>query len=226
MTSRFRDAWAASLLSVSALASAALAFAVQAVLARSLQPWEYGRFATALAVVTIIAPAVGFGVPSFWLKAYGAEGWAAKRWMEPSVSFVARSALVCLITTAVWAWIGTADTRTGYLLLSMLPVVLTQAAVEAASVKLQLEEKFGRVAMWQALQHAGRLMLVLVCWQSGAGSEAIAFGFGGIGVLVTLGAFRSVAMLRSGAAELVGHGPKSAARNGHESLPTPSLAEL
>lgn len=162
------DTWAASLLSVSALGSAGLAFAVQATLARTLSPLEYGRYAAALAVVTMIAPAVGFGVPSFWLKAYGTEGWAAQRWVEPSLGFITRSALVCLVAAAIWAWIGTADMRTGQLLLSMLPVVLTQGAIEMASVKLQLEEKFGRVAMWQALQHAGRLAFVLACWKLGA----------------------------------------------------------
>jgi O-antigen/teichoic acid export membrane protein len=132
MTQRRRDAWAASLLSLSALGSAVLAFAVQAMLARSLSPSEYGRFIAALAVVTIIAPAVGFGVPSFWLKAYGTEGWAARRWMEVSVRFITRSALVCLVAAALWAWIGTANTGTRQLLLSMLPVVLTQGAIEMA----------------------------------------------------------------------------------------------
>jgi O-antigen/teichoic acid export membrane protein/glycosyltransferase involved in cell wall biosynthesis len=226
MTQRGRDAWAASLLSVSALGSAGLAFAVQAMLARSLSPSEYGQFAAALAVVTIIAPAVGFGVPSFWLKAYGTEGWAAKRWMEASVRFITRSALVCLVAAALWAWVGTADARTSQLLLSMLPVVLTQGVIEMASAKLQLEEKFGRVAMWQALQHAGRLVLVLACWQLGASSEAIALGFGCMGAIVTLCAWRSVSALRRGAVELIGHGAKSAARRMSGSLPTPSIHEL
>jgi O-antigen/teichoic acid export membrane protein len=225
MTQRRRDAWAASLLSVSALGSAGLAFAVQAMLARSLSSSAYGQFAAALAVVTIIAPAVGFGVPSFWLKAYGTEGWAATRWMAVSVRFIARSALVCLAAAALWAWLGTADTRTGELLLSMLPVVLTQGAIEMASAKLQLEEKFGRVAMWQALQHAGRLVLVLLCWRLGSNSESIALGFGCIGAIVTLGAWRSVIVLRLGAAELVGHGSKPAAAAGVD-MPTPSSAEL
>jgi len=72
MNSRIRDARAASVLLVSASMSAGLAFAVQAVLARSLSPADYGRFAAALAVVTIVAPAVGFGVPS--AKVIGPNG--------------------------------------------------------------------------------------------------------------------------------------------------------
>lgn len=226
MTQRVRDAWAASLLSISALGSAALAFAVQATLARSLAASEYGQFAAAFAVVTIIAPAVGFGVPSFWLKAYGTEGWEAQRWMAASVRFIARSALVCLVAAVLWAWLGTADTDTGRLLLSMLPVVLTQGAIEMASAKLQLEEKFGRVAMWQALQHAGRLVLVLACWRLGARAGTIALGFGAIGALVTLGAWRSVAALRRGTAKLVGHGPRSASPGPRYQLVTTSLTDL
>ena len=226
MNSRIRDARAASVLLVSASMSAGLAFAVQAVLARSLSPADYGRFAAALAVVTIVAPAVGFGVPSFWLKAYGSEGWSASRWMEASVRFVTRSALVCLLAAALWAWLGTPDAQTGALLLFMLPAVLTQGAIEIASVKLQLEEKFGRVAMWQGLQHAGRLMLLLVCWRLGASSLIVAAGFGCIAVIVTLGAWQSVSALRSGAVHLIGHGPKLAERFSREGLPTPPVMEL
>ncbi|MDR6407093.1 glycosyltransferase [Paraburkholderia terricola] len=226
MTPRIRDAWAASVLMVGALGSAGLAFGVQAALARSLSPSEYGRFAAALAVVTIIAPAVGFGVPAFWLKAYGTEGWAAKRWMEVSMRFIARSALICLVMAALWAWFCTTDAGTRELLLWMLPVVLVQGAIEMASVKLQLEEKFGRVAMWQALQHTGRLVLVMACWQSAAGSEALALGFGCIGAIVTLGAWRSVSALRRGTADLVGHGFKPAAEGARENRQTPQIAEL
>lgn len=226
MTQRRHDALAASLLSLGALGSAGLAFSVQAVLARSLSPSEYGRFIAALAVVTIIAPAVGFGVPAFWLKAYGTEGWAARRWMEVSVRFIVRSALVCLVAAALWAWIGTADTGTRQMLLLMLPVVLTQGAIEMASAKLQLEEKFGRVAMWQALQHTGRLFLVVACWQLGARGESIALGFGCIGAIVTFGAWRSVSGLRRGAAKLIGHGSRSAPRGESEHSPAPSIAEL
>ncbi|MFM0736003.1 glycosyltransferase [Paraburkholderia xenovorans] len=226
MMQRGRDAWAASLLSVSALGSAGLAFAVQATLARCLAPTDYGRFAAALAVVTIVAPAVGFGVPSFWLKAYGTEGWAARRWMDASVRLIGRSAVLCIVAVALWACFGAADTHIGHLLLSMLPVVLTQGAIEMASAKLQLEERFGRVALWQALQHAGRLVLVLACWKLAADSEAIALGFGCIGAVVTLGSWRSVSALRRGAVELVGHGTKPVGQIAHASLPTPSTHEL
>jgi|GEM_PF-160212 len=230
MTQRRRDAWAASLLCVSALGSAGLAFAVQAMLARSLTPAGYGQFAAALAVVTIVAPAVGFGVPSFWLKAYGTEGWAARRWMAASERFITGSAVLCVAGAALWAWLGTADARTGQLLLSMLPVVLTQGAIEMASTKLQLEEKFGRVALWQALQHGGRLLLVLGCWKlaadGAADALAIALGFGAIGAAVTLGAWRSVRALRRGTVELVGHGARSAAHSAGATASIPSIREL
>jgi O-antigen/teichoic acid export membrane protein/glycosyltransferase involved in cell wall biosynthesis len=224
MSPRIRDAMAASLLTVSALGSAGLAFAVQAALARSLSPLEYGRYAAALAIVTIIAPAVGFGVPAFWLKAYGSEGWSATRWIEPSLRVVARSALVCLVAAALWAWIGVADVRVSQLLLWMLPVVLAQGAIEMASAKPQLEEKFARVAIWQTMQHAARLALVLVCWKLGASSAVIASGFGLIGAMVTFGAWCSITSLRIGKAELVGHGRKPP--DASVSLPTPSAVEV
>jgi glycosyltransferase involved in cell wall biosynthesis/O-antigen/teichoic acid export membrane protein len=225
-----RDAWAMSLLSASAIGSAAVAFGVQTALARALDAESFGRFAAALAAINIIAPTVGFGLPSLWLQAFGTEGWSALRWMEPSISLIRRTALVSLSAALAWALLGTRDDATGRLIIWMLPVVLTQGAIELATAKLQIEEQFGFVAAWQAIQHLLRLAFVLVCWKIKVANDVFAMGFGCIGVFVSIGAWRSVAAVRAGKIALVGHGAKPAARDehdpGYESVEQPGVAHV
>ncbi|MFM0027749.1 glycosyltransferase [Paraburkholderia madseniana] len=197
-------------LTVSSLGSACLAFLVQAALARTLTATEYGHFASALAPLVIIAPAVGFGLPVFWLKLYGTEGWAAIRWMRASVQFVKASSLLCVSAALIWAYLGTKERLTAQLMLWMLPVVLAQGAVELASAKFQLEERFGFVAAWQIIQHSARFALVLVCFWMNAKAQIVAAGFGCIAMLVTLGAWHTLSPMRDGSVRLVGHGPRTA----------------
>ncbi|CAG9272589.1 O-antigen/teichoic acid export membrane protein [Paraburkholderia unamae] len=206
MNARTRDAWSMMLLAVSSLGSAAFAFAVQVVLARLLPPESFGHFASALAVITIIAPAVGFGLPAFWLKAYGTEGWTAIRWMDVSVSFVRRSSVLCLIAACLWALAQPWDVGVNIVLL--MPALLTQGAIEMAAAKFQLEERFGLVAIWQILQNLGRFGFLVACGAFHAGSTVIALGFGVIGALISIGAWISIKGLIGGSAQLAGHGKR------------------
>ncbi|MBV1951456.1 MAG: oligosaccharide flippase family protein, partial [Cycloclasticus sp.] len=57
-----------SLLWVSSLLGAACAFFTQVILARKLGPTEFGVFATAFAMVTLVVPLAGFGVAQYWMK--------------------------------------------------------------------------------------------------------------------------------------------------------------
>lgn len=224
--SRHNDAWAMMVLTVSSLGSACLAFLVQAALARTLTATEYGHFASALAPLSIIAPAVGFGLPIFWLKLYGTEGWAAIRWMRVSVQFVKGSSLLCLGVALIWAYLGTKERLTTQLTVWMLLVVLTQGAVELASTKFQLEERFGLVAAWQIIQHTARLALVLVCFWMKAKAQIVAAGFGCVALLVTVGAWQTLSPMRDGSVRLIGHGPRTPVTDTTLNAQSPSVEAL
>src|SRR5687767_12146338 len=75
---------AISLLWVGSLAGAGFAFLTQVFLARKLGSNDFGAFSSALTTITLLAPLAGFGISQYWLKAFGQEGWAAKRWLKPS----------------------------------------------------------------------------------------------------------------------------------------------
>lgn len=226
MSSLRRDARAMVALSVSAWGSAAFAFAVQALLARSLHATAYGQIVSALAILTLIAPAVAFGMPSFWLKAYGEEGVAAKRWMRASTRFAIGSSLASVVAVGLYALIGANGDTSSRLLLFMLPLVVAPGAIEMASARFQLEDRFGLVAVWQGVSNVARLIVVIACAFLHSGVDIIAAGFGVVGLVIIAGAWQSMASLRHGTVKLAGHtGEATGTRNPVAAEP-PAVYEL
>ena len=153
---------AVSLLWFGSLVSAGLTFLTQVVLARELTSAGYGQFAAALATVTLLAPLTGFGVAGLWLKVFGAEGWGAVRWLLSSFRFVMLTTAMALLSLAAWAAWGPNDASMRQLLYLLLPVIVGHLFIQLVSCKLQLEERYRTLAVWQLLPNLARLLLVLM----------------------------------------------------------------
>tara|TARA_B110000503_G_scaffold118606_1_gene179667 strand:- start:95 stop:1381 length:1287 start_codon:yes stop_codon:yes gene_type:complete len=149
-----------SLLWVGSILGAGCVFLTQVLLARELGPAAFGVFAATLAIVTLLAPFAGFGVGGFWLKAFGQEGWHAVRWLGGSLKFILLNTALVLASLFAWATLGPHDETTRSLLMVLSGYLLGQVAVELVSAKLQLEERYLALALWQFLPHLLRLLLV------------------------------------------------------------------
>lgn len=206
-----RAAAALSLLSFATAAGAVMALATQSVLARQLGPAEYGLFASSLATVSMVAPLAGFGLSQFRMRAYGAEGWGADRWIRPSFRLGVVTTVVALALVHAWAAFIAPTRDTQVVLMVLSPVVVGVAAVELVSSKLRLEERYGALAACQLLVPSGRLAIALLA-VAGAAVSAIpvALGYGLVAVAVVgLLAPQLRAMLR-GKMGLRGHGARPA----------------
>src|SRR6478735_5860750 len=95
-----------SMLGAATGAGALIGFLTQTLLARELGPSAYGLFASSVVTVTMIAPLAGFGLTQFRLKVYGVEGWAAHRWIKPSLQFMLATTLLACGGLASWALLG------------------------------------------------------------------------------------------------------------------------
>jgi O-antigen/teichoic acid export membrane protein len=134
----------------------------QVVLARQLGPAAFGAFAAALGMVTLVAPLASFGVGSFWLRAFGQEGWRGVRWLRSSLQYSMLTTATVLAALYVWAGFGPHDPTTRGVLVALSAYLLGQVAVALVSAKLQLEERYFDLAMWQFLPHLLRLLAVLI----------------------------------------------------------------
>lgn len=153
---------AVSLLWIGSLLGAGCAFLTQIILARQLGPSDFGIFAAALAMITLLAPLAGFGIAGYWLKVFGQEGWHATRWLLGSFRFTILSTLIVILLLVGWAMLGPHDVLTTTVLLVLTFYILGQLVVELVSGKLQLEERYLNLALWQFLPHFLRLLLVAV----------------------------------------------------------------
>lgn len=200
---------AISLLGLATAAGAGMAFATQTLLARELGPADYGLFASSLATVTMVAPLAGFGLSQFWLKAYGAEGWRADRWLPSSLRFIACTSVLTIAAIVLWAFIGAPADATRPTLLILLPVVLSVLAVDLVGSKLRLEERYGALALWQLSIPGSRLgVAVLLLLVPGLTGRFAAMGYGVIALAVTLLALPQVRRMLRGDLALHGHGSR------------------
>ena len=150
-----------SLLWISSLAGAGFAFITQIVLAHYLTPISFGDFVTAFATTTLFVPLAGFGISQFWLKVFGQEGKMAIRWLPSSFKFILLSTTAVFILLIFWALVGPHNIFMKNLLLAFSFYVWGQVSIELISSKLQLEERYMHLALWQLLPHFIRLVLII-----------------------------------------------------------------
>ncbi len=176
-----------------ATALAALAnVTVQFLLARALGPEQFGAFVSALAIVTLLFPLAAFGVGSWWLRAFGEEGYAAQRWVKPSLQLSVLSSLAVIALLIAWANLGPHDDLTGIIIATLTSVILAQVIFDLVNAKFQLEARYTSLAAWQLASHPLRLLgLVLLTFQvSPITAFHVAYLYLGISFLVSfLGCF-------------------------------------
>ena len=200
---------AISLLWMGSIAGAALAFLTQVILARQLGPAEFGNISAALAAVTLCAPLAGFGVAQYWLKVFGEEGLEAKRWLPASFYLVGLSTLIVMSVLVCWAIYGPHDEQTRIISLVLSIYVIGQVSLELVGGKLQLEERYLALALWQVLPHLTRFVVVLLLafsFDQLMNSENVVLAYAAIaGFLAVIGGVQMVSML-TGHFDLKGHG--------------------
>ncbi|NNE78039.1 MAG: flippase [Pricia sp.] len=137
-------------------------FLIYIVVAREIGPKSFGIFSSALATVTIFSLAAGFGVSQSWLKLFGKEGWAGIRWVKPSLKFVVLTLILITIGLFIVAILPFQDRMTSKLLMVLIFYIYGFISVELVASKLQLEESYNYLAIWQLSPNLLRLIVVLI----------------------------------------------------------------
>jgi len=198
-----------SMLGAATALGAVLVFMTQTLLARELGPQAYGLFASSLATVTMIAPLAGFGLGQFRLRVYGVEGWAASRWVKPSLRFSVGTTLLALSIIVFWAIFVAPDQDTRFALFVLMPVVLSVLAIELMSNQTRLEDRYAKMASWQLAIPASRfiaaVMLLLIPKLT---ERFVAVSYGVISLVIVALAVPQLRNMLRGEIDLRGHGPK------------------
>lgn len=151
-----------SFLWVGSISSAACGFFTQVILANNLDPSSYGVFSSAVASTALLLPLGGFGIAQCWLKAFGEEGISAMRWLPASFLFLGISVFFVLFLLIAWALFGVHDKSSADALFILSFCVFSQPAIELVAAKLQLEERYLILTVWQIIPNLARLILILI----------------------------------------------------------------
>lgn len=151
-----------SLVWVSTILNALLAFITQVILARSLTVSSYGLLAASLGFIALLLPLADFGISSFWLKYFGKEGWQAKRWLKPSIKFVLLTILFLFIGVHLWAYLGPHEAISRTLILILVWTILGTVAINTVSTKYQLEDNFFMYSVLQIMPVALKTIAVVI----------------------------------------------------------------
>lgn len=147
------------ILAVGTLSTALLNFATQFMLARHMMPRDFGIFSSAFYLSMTVAPLCGFGIPQFWLKAFGSEGWGGGRFIVPGLTFTLITTSIIIVMLS--GWFIYSDYHHQNLLFLLSFIVLSQALVEILGAVYQLEENYIAVSLVQSSVYILRFLIVV-----------------------------------------------------------------
>jgi len=197
-----------SLLWLGSLLGSGSTFVIYIILARELGVDNFGLFGSALSTVIIFILLAGFGISQFWLKIFGQEGWNAIRWIKPSLKFVGLTICFVFILFICWIYMGPNDLRTQNILLILTLFIFGQVSVELVSSKLQLEERYSVLALWQLLPNMSRLVIIsslIYIFSYELSVISIAWIYGVIGLVYIIFGIYQLKLFSNGKFDLIGH---------------------
>jgi O-antigen/teichoic acid export membrane protein len=215
-----------SFLWVGSLAGAGCAFLTQVILARTLGPQGFGVFASVLSLMGLLVPLVGFGIAQYWLKEFGKRGWGAMRFIRPSLKFVLLNMVFIIAIVMTWGVLGPHDQAMRAALIIMSVFILGQVSVELISGRLQLEENYRALAVWQFMPHLARLLFLAIAiklFGNRFNVESASYLFALVSLLVVATSSKPLINMSKGKLSLRGHGPHQAQE---ESVEQPGIKDI
>lgn len=192
---------------------ALLAFLTQLLLVRTLNVADYGRLAALLAVVNVIASFSSYGIGLFWLQLFGREGWAAIRWIVPTIKILAIASIAGAGLLAGYVILTSDGPFASVSLVAALLVfvLLGQSLAETTGARLQLEERYLALAGWQSLTQLGRSVVAVFVIAAGfADLPHLLAGYALVGLMIATVSAISLNQVRGGRIALIGHGAGTA----------------
>ncbi|SIQ04259.1 oligosaccharide flippase family protein [Maribacter ulvicola] len=197
-----------SLLWLSSILGSGSTFILYAILARRLGPQDFGLLSNALAIISVILLICGFGISKTWLKLFGKEGWVGLRWIRPSLKLLGLNLIVFSILIICIDYTSLIDEVSSNLFRIMLFHIYGYCVIELIISKLQLEEKYIEMAIWQLIPNLLRLITVIIIvyvFNLSINVQKVGFIYGIIGAILTFFGFKQLIDINENNFSLKGH---------------------
>ncbi|MCS0627735.1 polysaccharide biosynthesis C-terminal domain-containing protein [Telluria mixta] len=186
--------------------NALIAFLTHLLLTRNLAVDDYGRVVAITAAVTMVTPVASMCIGWFWLELYGREGEAAVRW-GPGSRMASLGAFS--ISSAVLVGYGMLAGIASPVVLACACMMLAgQSLAETRAVRLQLEERYNALGVWQAAPQALRsaAVLAMLVVSSGLSDQTAMMAYGFAALVVAALSSGSIQAVTDGGVRIPGAG--------------------
>lgn len=180
---------------LASLFAAGFALLSQMMIARSVQPNDYGLYAGALTAAAILAPLAGLGVSGFLLRVFGEEGPAAQRWIKGCLTAMSYSLCAGILACAAYTLSLSTDTTGLIVGLALAPLILSFVGAEIAISRYQVEGNHLGVSMWTVIPNLLRVAVALAGWLLSWNIVWISVGIGLVSSVV--GLWAGITLLRA-----------------------------
>lgn len=196
------------ILAVGTLLTALLNFATQFMLAKHMSPSDFGVFSSAFYLTMTVAPLCGFGIPQFWLKAFGSEGWGGARFLIPGLTFTLFTTSIIIIILSGWFLYTEYYHQKLLFLLSF--IVISQVLIELFGAVYQLEENYIAVSVVQTSVYILRFCVLIIVYLAfdEVSISNISVGYALISVLMLIVTYGVLKRLLKKDVYLKGHSKK------------------
>src|SRR5262249_43816496 len=136
-----------------------------------------GTFTSTMSLITLLVPLAVFGVAEFWLQRFGQEGYAAFRWVGPTLRVVVVTTALLAAAIIAWGLLDHSDPLGAQVRIALTPMLLALVGAALCASVLQLRGRYNALAALQLTPHAGRLTVAILVWLTAASVLAAAVGF-------------------------------------------------
>lgn len=136
-------------------------FFIQVYLAKVLTVVNFGIYTSIINLINLVTPIIAFGVTSFMLKVYAEEFEDARLWFKSIIKFLFLSSLVVLFFLQIWAYMSFREVYWVFIVILFFFHALSLSLNSFTILKLQLENNFYLLSIWQFLPNILRLILLL-----------------------------------------------------------------
>ncbi len=181
---------------LASLFAAGFALLSQMMIARSVQPNDYGLYAGSLTAAAILAPLAGLGVSGFLLRVFGEEGPAAQRWIKGCLTAMSYSMCAGILACAAYT-ISLSENSTGLVVgLALAPLILSFVGAEIAISRYQVEGNHLGVSLWTVVPNLLRVGVALAGWVMNWSIVGISVGIGVVSTVVGVWALATLLRAR------------------------------
>ena len=151
-----------SIVAISSLVSAIIAFCLQIMISNKLSLQDYGTFVYILTLVSIFLPIVCFGLPQLWVKSYGEVGEASKSYFFNSLKYILFFLPIIIIFLFSWSILNQFKSSELILLLILSIILISQIFFELNIAIYQIYENYIKLSAFQVYQNFFRLLFVFI----------------------------------------------------------------